>query len=85
MKMPWDEKVTILSINPDAASRDDIARLASDVVHLRDLADRWKRFRSAPGTSLLTLALLFLSTEQMQELTRALADRCGYKVKKVKP
>ena len=81
MKIPWDEKVEMLSINPDAASRDDIARLASDVVHLRDLEDRWKRFT----TALLELALRFLSDEHMRELTKALADRCGYKVEEVKP
>ena len=30
-KLPWKERVGMLSINPDAASRDDIARMASEL------------------------------------------------------
>ena len=42
-KLPWEERVTMLQINPDAASRDDVARLAEQVVayedSLREIAD----------------------------------------------
>lgn len=30
-KLPWSERVTMLSIHPDAATRDDVARLASEL------------------------------------------------------
>lgn len=34
--LPWNERITMLSINPDAASRDDIARLATELMECRD-------------------------------------------------
>lgn len=30
-KLPWPERVNMLSINPDAATREDIARMAADL------------------------------------------------------
>lgn len=33
----WKDRITILSVNPDAASRDDVAQLASDLMKARSL------------------------------------------------
>lgn len=43
-ELPWSERVNMLSINPDAASRDDIARLATEVGEFqrKELAGRFK-------------------------------------------
>ena len=30
-ELPWNERVNMLSINPDAATREDVARMAADV------------------------------------------------------
>src|SRR3990172_4956369 len=33
-ELPWDERVTMLSINPDAATREDVARMAAELVEI---------------------------------------------------
>lgn len=33
--IPWDERVSMLSIHPDAATREDVARMAAEVETLR--------------------------------------------------
>src|SRR3990167_4007095 len=33
-KLPWDECVTMLSINPDAATREDVANMAAELVEM---------------------------------------------------
>jgi len=36
-KLPWGERVRMLSIHPDAASRKDIARMAAELDEARDI------------------------------------------------
>ena len=36
-ELPWSERITMLSIHPDAASRDHVARLASEYMEARRL------------------------------------------------
>ena len=33
-ELPWDERVTMLSINPDAATREDVANMAAELVEI---------------------------------------------------
>jgi ribosomal protein L29 len=32
--LPWEERVALLSVHPDAASRDDVARLAAELMEM---------------------------------------------------
>lgn len=39
MSKPWSERINMLAINPDAATRDDIARMATDLMELYVLVE----------------------------------------------
>ena len=41
-KLPWSERVGMLSIHPDAATRHDIARLAADLMYANAEIQRLK-------------------------------------------
>lgn len=45
-ELPWSERVNMLSINPDAADRDDVARLASELTAANTDIERRKDYES---------------------------------------
>ena len=44
MSIPWLEKVNAISVNPDMATREDIARLAAEHSGLMFLLIDWTKF-----------------------------------------
>jgi hypothetical protein len=45
MEIPWNEKINIISINPDCATRNEIARLAAELSEANDKI--WQCFAAA--------------------------------------
>lgn len=35
--LPWPDRVAMLSVNPDAANRDDVARMAAELMEAKRL------------------------------------------------
>lgn len=47
MEIPWSERVNMLSINPDAASRDDVAKMAAELSDAKAIEEERDRLREA--------------------------------------
>ncbi len=43
-ELPWSERVNAISINPDMANRDDIAKMASDIQEFKLLLADWQKW-----------------------------------------
>jgi hypothetical protein len=45
MMLPWNERVAAISINPDMASREDVARMAAELMDAMQMVERKEAHR----------------------------------------
>lgn len=45
-ELPWSERVNAIAVNPDMASRDDIAKLASELGEATRLLRHWEAWEA---------------------------------------
>ena len=56
-ELTWTERVPMLSINPDAATREDVARLAAELMECRHELDRLKNIVREAGIPSINMVL----------------------------
>ena len=60
MPLPWSERIPMLSINPDAATKEDIAKLAAELMEARHELLRLSEIVSGEDRSII-LSLFFIT------------------------
>ncbi len=45
-ELPWSERINMLAVHPDAANRDDVARMASELGDAYRLLDRYEQWEA---------------------------------------
>jgi len=55
-ELPWDERVPMLSVHPDAGTRDDIARLAAELIEANGEVERLREQVALRSEMLMTLS-----------------------------